>query len=1243
MRFGLMFFASSEEALIGDKYRLVIESARFADQHDFSSLWVPERHFTKFGCLYPNPAVLHAALARETKHLRLQAGSVVAPIHNPIRIAEEWAVVDNLSGGRVGISFASGWNPDDFAFYPEKFPNRHKEMFSGIQTIQKLWQGESIPVTNGNGNQIEVRVYPTPIQKELPIWITAAGNPQTFTQAGEIGANLLTHLLDQSTEQLAEKIALYRQARAKHGHAPEAGVVTVMLHTFVGEDMNVVRELVRRPYCEYLKSNFGLLKNLASSRGRSADIASLSPKDLDDFVNFLYERFASSRGLIGTPETCLDLLEQLDSIGVDEAACLLDFGPKADLILKHLPYLNQLKERYHAVELRSHKHRNSTAAEILAAKSSVSGISTHDADSANGASSGFSEFSQEKIQARCPEEIPGSQFYKKLRDEYRVQLEASFQGIERLWRRDGESLALVQLLKELEPSADDYEIHPAFLDACFQVLVATLPTYNLLDSGGALYVPVGLRSLQVNGPIDKLLWSHAVLRSELSRSANEFEGDVHIFDQAGMLVAKASGLQLRRTETAARMTQENLNNNWFYELQWEATSLQEIKNLQPEQLGSWLIFTDSSGVGQRLAALITARGETCLMVTPGEVYQISEQGQFRINPSSPEQVHQLIENVLEPNQPLCRGVIHLWSLDETFSFQMTPDSLEASQVLGIHSVLSLVQAVVSNAKQSIPPRVWVVTRGAQLVGTESAPPAVAQASLWGLGKTCAIEHPELWGGMVDLDPQATGDETASQLLNIIYGQDIEDQLVFRQGQPYVARLIQKREESTQSVLPFSWREDCSYLLTGGLGGIGLQVAQWMVEQGARHLILLGRTTLPPRDSWSEVEEGSYVERQVAAVSKLEAQGATVYLASSDVADEAQMSSVLQALKNQGCPPVRGVLHMAGIPGGKLLQELDTARVNEVLRPKVMGGWLLHRLFEGVNLDFFILFSSATHQLGLLNRGVGDYSAANAFLDALAHYRKVQGLSALSIDWGPWAEVGMAARVRNDERLAGFGIGSITPEQGLQAMSRALCQNLTQVWAIPINWSQLLQIDQIAAKSPFLSKLSRQVLQEEATLQSQQSKVSESEILQKLKQHLASESPTETLRDRLSLLITYIQSEVARVLKLGPSKLPNPQQGFFDMGMDSLMAVELKNRLEVNLGASLPVTITFEFPTIKDLAGYIARQVMGWEIPALSDTELPKAEDEQAEALLEVEQLSEVGVEASIAEELEKLENLVRGN
>lgn len=341
--FGLMFFGG-DDALGAGKYRLLLEAARFADESGLSSIWLPERHFIKFGCLYPNPAVLHAALARETRRIRLRAGSVVMPLQNPIRVAEEWAVVDVLSGGRVDLSFASGWHPDDFALAPEKYADRKGEMLRGIEAVRRLWRGEEIDATSGVGQPIRVRTWPTPLQKELNVFLTAAGNPETFAKAGEIGAGVVTHLFDQRIDDLAEKIELYRSTRTKHGFDPQKGSVTVTLHTFMGETLDEVRAAAGGPYCRFLKENLGLLKNLAFSRGMNVDLSALPPDQLDEVLQVVFEKFLGSRSLLGTPETCLEMSRQLAAAGVNEVACLLDFGPAEDAILQMLPRIARLSE-----------------------------------------------------------------------------------------------------------------------------------------------------------------------------------------------------------------------------------------------------------------------------------------------------------------------------------------------------------------------------------------------------------------------------------------------------------------------------------------------------------------------------------------------------------------------------------------------------------------------------------------------------------------------------------------------------------------------------------------------------------------------------------------------------------------------------------------------------------------------------------------------------------------------------------
>jgi natural product biosynthesis luciferase-like monooxygenase protein len=340
----MMFFGDSEVDARGDKYRLLFESARFADQNHFEGLWLPERHFTKFGCLFPSPAVLHAALAKETKNLRLRAGSVVLPLNDPVRVAEEWSVVDNLSGGRVEVAFASGWHPDDFALKPDAYADRAKNMFDGIEAVQQLWCGEQIERRNGAGDRIRVGTYPTPVQKRLPIWLTAAGNPETFRRAGRMGCGVLTHLFNQDIAELEEKIKLYRTARREAGHLESEGRIAVTLHTFVADTIDEVRLNAGEAYCEYLKANLGLLKQLAFSQGQTMELDSLRPAELDEMLHWLFDKFVGGRSLMGTVETSAETCRELARIGVNEVACLLDFGPNTDDVLANLRYLAQLNE-----------------------------------------------------------------------------------------------------------------------------------------------------------------------------------------------------------------------------------------------------------------------------------------------------------------------------------------------------------------------------------------------------------------------------------------------------------------------------------------------------------------------------------------------------------------------------------------------------------------------------------------------------------------------------------------------------------------------------------------------------------------------------------------------------------------------------------------------------------------------------------------------------------------------------------
>ena len=379
MDFSLFYFSGDEGQNPEDKYRLLLEGAKFADQNGFAAVWTPERHFHAFGGLYPNPALTSAAIAAITTRVQIRAGSVVLPLHNPIRVAEEWSVVDNLSRGRVGLSFASGWHSNDFVFAPENYPDRKKVMFRQIETVRKLWHGETIACRGGDGAEVSVRILPRPVRRDVPIWITASNSPDTFRLAGELGANVLTNLLGLSVKELAEKIAIYRQAWREHGHGPGQGHVSLMLHTFVEKDVQTVREKVKTPFTEYLKTSVDLVQKASSAwsfaafnqpartEGRSAipqvDIKNLSADDLQALADHAFERYFETSGLFGTPESCLKLVNDLRSAGVDEIACLIDFGVDYDSVLASLHYLKELMRKA-AGETQSDPAKYSIASQI---------------------------------------------------------------------------------------------------------------------------------------------------------------------------------------------------------------------------------------------------------------------------------------------------------------------------------------------------------------------------------------------------------------------------------------------------------------------------------------------------------------------------------------------------------------------------------------------------------------------------------------------------------------------------------------------------------------------------------------------------------------------------------------------------------------------------------------------------------------------------------------------------------------
>lgn len=340
MDFSIMFWGNIQDRAERDPYRLLLETAKYADQNGYSALWVPERHFHTWGGLYPNPSVLCAALAAVTKRVRLRAGSVVVPLHHPVRIAEEWAVVDNLSNGRVELSIASGWREDDFVLAPEAYPDRKDAMFTSLEILQKLWRGEPYAGKTSDGRVVSAATYPRPVQAELPLWVTSAGSLRTISDAGGGGFGLLTHLLGQSFEDLEKKIAQYNAYRAGAGLSGK-GKVALMLHTFLGSDLERVKALVREPMLGYLHNS----AELGITAEQRTQWDSLDPSLKAQRMEHAFERYFEN-GLMGTAKSCRAVVERARAMGVTDICCLVDFGLPTDDVLEGLPFLTALKDSF---------------------------------------------------------------------------------------------------------------------------------------------------------------------------------------------------------------------------------------------------------------------------------------------------------------------------------------------------------------------------------------------------------------------------------------------------------------------------------------------------------------------------------------------------------------------------------------------------------------------------------------------------------------------------------------------------------------------------------------------------------------------------------------------------------------------------------------------------------------------------------------------------------------------------------
>ncbi|MEW6733888.1 MAG: type I polyketide synthase [Acidobacteriota bacterium] len=800
-----------------------------------------------------------------------------------------------------------------------------------------------------------------------------------------------------------------------------------------------------------------------------------------------------------------------------------------------------------------------------------------------------------EIRSRCQQSIQAAQHYQTLQARG-LQFGSHFQGVKYLYRREGEALGCLSITAETARESLNYYLHPVLLDACFQILAAALPDP---DNGCAsTYLPVGLSSLQIYQHPDhnKEFWSHALLQLEAKTDAGLLTGDVCLSDENGLVIAKAEGLRLKCLDYDQYVIDQDID-KLFYQIEWIAQNRDTPVSTNTSKSGYWLLFIDPYGVGELLANLLSAQGEICIKVLPGDRYNKLSADCYQLNSTCAEDFHKLLKDLFAEREIYCRAVVHLWSLTAATPQQLDLSLLDQAEKLGCISMLHTIQALAQTGWDEMP-RLWLVTRGALPIGLQYDL-SIAQSPICGLTKVIIHEHPELSARLIDLS--FTGDpQEVEALFEECWYDGREDQIALRGRERFVARLTRLVLSKNSHSETIKLHSNASYLITGGLGGLGLQVAQWMAEQGAKHLILIGRSA-PSRAAQ-------------ATLTRLQQMGVTLKVMRADISLPEETAKVLAEIEADQ-PPLRGVVHAAAVLDDGVLINLDAQRFQTVTAAKIAGAWNLHTLTLDKQLDLFVLFSSATSLLGF--PGQGNYAAANAFLDSLAYYRRNQGLPALSINWGAWSEVGLvAAQTIRGEQLSLRGFAAIRPEKGLEALALAVSNNFTQVAVMAFNLWQWQQFHPKVSQSLLFSRLSEQ--QQTVKPQRQEGWL-RSELLA---------LPLDT--QRRTLLESHIREQVASVLKLAPSRI-DLQTVLGDLGFDSLMAIELRNRLSNSLALTLSATLIWRYPTISTIADYLAQRM---DIPLDSRAEsAPPNQDRRVVVLTKLEQLGEDEAEALLMEKL----------
>jgi acyl transferase domain-containing protein/acyl carrier protein len=807
--------------------------------------------------------------------------------------------------------------------------------------------------------------------------------------------------------------------------------------------------------------------------------------------------------------------------------------------------------------------------------------------------SGSTVISFDDIKNRCKHFKKGKEFYQDFINAG-YELGPNYQRIVESYYGDGEAVCKLMLSSE---NTDEY-IHPGLMDSIFQSgMFASLQTLKKIISSDTIYIPANIKSFTLySRDFSQTIWTHAQTKT----NDHSLETDITGINENGKLLFKVNRLLVKETDKKVLYKAISNQKELYYSIDWQENNLPETAH---KQSCLYLIFADhNSPSSNRLFEYVKQHSLHYVMVFKSPEFKHINHS-FEINPESKDHFNTLIKTITESNPTIPIQILYMWGFDLALTDTDRTNVLKEIIEHSCKSLLNLIQLMV-NYEWNTFPQLWVLTNNACQTGDTSTPIEISQSSLLGMGKIMALEHPELWGGNIDIQMSEQSIETLFNEMSL--DEHINDPVAIRNnGKSYSAKLKEIRLNKQTS--PIIIKPNATYLITGGLGSLGLITAKWLIDKGAKHILLSGRKG-----------PGPDIKEKIVLMTKDDVHIDTQQL---DVSDLSSISNAFEQIK-QTMPPLKGIIHSAGVLDDGAITFQNWKRFHKVIAPKIYGAWNLHTLTQTMDIDFFILFSSVVSTMG--NPGQSNYAAANAFLDGLAHYRKSKQLPVTCINWGPWDTEGMAGgneTIRDIFHANGFQL--INPESGIDALDRIVSEKLTQIAVINCQFKKFLDQNSVK-KYGFYSLLTD--VQAHMTLPDPLKKPEKSALFLKLEAASSDE--------RLDILEHYIKNKIVQLMGLDSVDEVDSRKRLFDLGIDSLMAVELRNHFKAILGIPLSSTLLFDYPTIEALLHYLI-EALNFE----TQEEITQPETLESNQRINIENLSEDEAEKLLLEALEMSDDL----